>query len=158
MVTKNGSKESAKGKPGKPISTIATKQNHGKKNEIKKGKGLQEIMSERDTQSKSDNGNGGIQRVYSSPASSFKVTFRLPGEVAGVAKKASLVGDFTHWEKGALPMKRLKSGDCEITIELPSNAEYRFRYLIDGCRWENDRHADAFRPNPYGSEDSAIIL
>lgn len=158
MLTKNGSKESAKGKPAKPISPIATKQNHVKKDQIKKGRGLQEIASERETQSKSEKGNGGIEREYSSPASSCKVTFRLPREVTGVAKKASLVGDFTHWEKGALPMKRLKSGDFEITLELPSNAEYRFRYLIDDCRWENDRHADAFNPNPFGSEDSIIIL
>jgi hypothetical protein len=158
MLTKNGSKESAKEKPAKPISPIATKQNHVKKDPIKKGRGLQEIVSERETQSKSEKGNGGIEREYSSPASSCKVTFRLPREVTGVAKKVSLVGDFTHWEKGALPMKRLKSGDFEITLELPSNAEYRFRYLIDDCRWENDRHADAFKPNPYGCEDSLIIL
>jgi 1,4-alpha-glucan branching enzyme len=157
-MKKNGSKESAKGKPVKPISPIATKQNHVKKDQIKKGRGLQEIVSERETQSKSEKGNGGSEREYSSPASSFKVTFRLPREIAGVAQKASLVGDFTNWEKGALPMKRLKSGDFEITLELPSNAEYRFRYLIDDCRWENDRHADEFKPNPFGSEDSVIIL
>jgi 1,4-alpha-glucan branching enzyme len=158
MLTKNGSKESAKGKTAKPVSPTATKQNQGKKDQIKKGKGLQEIAPERETQSMPEKGNGDIERKYSSEASSCKVIFRLPCELAGVAKKASLAGDFTHWEKGALPMKRLKSGDFEITLELPSNAEYRFRYLIDEYRWENDPHADAYNPNPYGCDDSVLIV
>jgi hypothetical protein len=158
MLTKNGSKESAKGKPVKPVSPATTNQNQGKKDQIKKGKGLQEIVPECETQSMPVKGNGGIERKYSSQASFCKVIFRLPGELAGVAKKASLVGDFTHWEKGALPMKRLKNGDFEITLELPSKAEYRFRYLIDECRWENDPHADAYNPNPYGCDDSVLIV
>lgn len=157
-MTKNGSKELAKGKPVKPVSPVATKQNKGRKDQIKKGKSLQETAPERETQSRPEKGNGGIERTYLPEASSCEVIFRLPGELAGVAKKASLVGDFTHWEKGALPMKRLKSGDFEITLELPSNAEYRFRYLIDECRWENDPHADAYNPNPYGCEDSVLIV
>jgi hypothetical protein len=158
MVTKNGAKGSAIGKPVKPGSSIATKQNRGKKEQTRKAGCLQEIASERETPGGSEKGNGGIEREYLSRASSCMVTFRLPWEVAGFAKKASLVGDFTNWERDALPMKKLKSDDFEITLELPSNAEYRFRYLIDDCRWENDPHADAFKPNPYGCEDSVIIL
>ncbi len=32
----------------------------------------------------------------------------------------------------------------------------RFRYLLDGERWENDWAADGYVPNPFGSEDSLL--
>jgi hypothetical protein len=34
--------------------------------------------------------------------------------------------------------------------------QYRFRYLIDGERWENDHAADGYAPNPFGSEDAVL--
>jgi hypothetical protein len=35
---------------------------------------------------------------------------------------------------------------------------HRFRYLLDGERWENDHAADAYVPNPYRSDDSVVQL
>jgi hypothetical protein len=32
----------------------------------------------------------------------------------------------------------------------------RFRYLLDGERWENDWTADAYVPNSFGSDDSVV--
>jgi 1,4-alpha-glucan branching enzyme len=57
-----------------------------------------------------------------------------------------------------MPMKMLRNGNFEIILELPAGREYRYRYLIDGCRWENDWCADNYSPNPYGCDDSVLIL
>ena len=35
---------------------------------------------------------------------------------------------------------------------------YRFRYLLDGHRWENDWAADAYKPNDFGADDSVVDL
>jgi hypothetical protein len=34
--------------------------------------------------------------------------------------------------------------------------EYRFRYYLDGQRWENDWEAEEYRPNDFGSDDSIV--
>ena len=54
-------------------------------------------------------------------------------------------------------MTRLKSGDFKLTLELPCNKEFKFRYLIDDNRWENDWFADKYIPNEHGSDDSVVI-
>jgi hypothetical protein len=53
-------------------------------------------------------------------------------------------------------MKRRKDGRFSVTLSLTAGQQYRFRYLVDGERWMNDPAADAYRPNPFGSEDSII--
>ncbi len=53
-------------------------------------------------------------------------------------------------------MKRRKDGSFTLTISLKPGRQYRFRYLLDGERWENDRAADAYAPNPFGSDDSVV--
>jgi hypothetical protein len=41
---------------------------------------------------------------------------------------------------------------------LEAGQQYRFRYLVDGERWENDWAADAYLPNAYGGEDSVVTV
>jgi hypothetical protein len=53
-------------------------------------------------------------------------------------------------------MKRRKDGSFTLTLSLKSGQQYRFRYLLDGERWENDAAADGSAPNPFGSEDSLL--
>ncbi len=55
-------------------------------------------------------------------------------------------------------MKKLKSGDFKVTLKLHKDREYRFRYLIDSNRWENDWHADQYVPNTFGCDDSLVIV
>ncbi|MCK5505495.1 MAG: isoamylase early set domain-containing protein [Thermodesulfovibrionia bacterium] len=55
-------------------------------------------------------------------------------------------------------MKKLKNGNFKITLKLSRNREYRFRYLIDADRWENDWHADKYVPNSFGCDDSLVIV
>lgn len=83
-----------------------------------------------------------------------KVTFELPVEAG--AKTAHVCGDFNEWSPTATPMKRRKDGSLAATVALEAGRRYRFRYLLDDGRWENDWTADAYVANDFGGEDSVI--
>lgn len=85
-----------------------------------------------------------------------KVTFELPAEVN--AQVACVVGEFNDWDPQATPMARGEDGSFSVTVPLKVGQAYRFRYLLDEGRWENDHNADAYEPNPFGSEDSIVQL
>jgi hypothetical protein len=34
----------------------------------------------------------------------------------------------------------------------------RTGYVIDGESWANDWHADLYEPNPFGSDDSVLVV
>ncbi len=36
--------------------------------------------------------------------------------------------------------------------------QYRYRFLLDGERWENDWAAEIYLPNSFGSEDSLVTI
>lgn len=86
-----------------------------------------------------------------------RITFRLPKEAAHNAETATVVGDFNNWNPTEHEMKKLKNGDFTLTLELPCNREYSFRYLIDAKRWENDWFADKYVPNEFQTENSVVI-
>jgi hypothetical protein len=98
----------------------------------------------------------GIEKEHIKNRTICKATFVLPGEAAPKARTVTIVGDFNNWNRDATPLKKLGNGDFAVTVELDAGKEYRFRYLIDGHRWENDWHADRYVKSPYGSEDSVV--
>jgi hypothetical protein len=49
-------------------------------------------------------------------------------------------------------------GSFSVTISLKPGNEYRFRYLVDSERWENDWEADKYLPNEFGTEDSVVVV
>ncbi len=100
----------------------------------------------------------GPQKKYLKTRPICKVTFRLPSAATEGASRVDLVGDFNQWIPGKTPMKRLKNGDWTVTVDLPSGNQYRYRFLIDNSRWENDWFAEAYQPNPFGSDDSVITV
>ncbi len=97
-----------------------------------------------------------LKKSYSKTGQTCRVTFNLPAEAG--AESALLCGEFTNWKTEAKPMKPLKKGGFSLTLSLPAEQTFRFRYLLDGERWENDWQADGYLPNGFGSEDSIIIL
>ncbi len=103
-------------------------------------------------------GKLGFTKQYLKSGSKCKVTFRLPKDAAPDAKHVTIVGDFNKWNTTKTKMRRLKSGDFLATLELRCKREYKFRYLIDGNRWENDWCADKYIPNNFGSDDSVVIV
>ncbi|MDA8088577.1 MAG: isoamylase early set domain-containing protein [Nitrospiraceae bacterium] len=98
----------------------------------------------------------GLKKTYLKNRSACRVSFFLPEEAAPGAKKIAIVGDFNGWDRNANIMKKQKDGTFLLTLELPANREYRFKYLIDDTQWENDWCADKYVPNEFGGEDSVI--
>ena len=85
----------------------------------------------------------------------YKVTFYTPAEIE--AENVNLVGDFNGWDEAATPMEALKDGRFKITLNLDADAEYQFRYLVNGSEWHNDWDADRYVPNPFSGDNSVVI-
>lgn len=97
-----------------------------------------------------------LKKSYSKTGNICKVTFKLPAEAG--AETAAVCGDFNGWNAEEAPMKQLKDGSFSAAISLPAGKAYRFRYLLDGERWENDWEADQYLPNSYGEDDSVVAV
>lgn len=102
--------------------------------------------------------SAGVKKQYLKTGNVCNVTFRLPKEAAPGAEVVTVVGEFNNWSLNAAPMKKLKDGTFKTTLKLACGSEYRFRYLIDSSRWENDWCADEYRPNEFGCDDSVIRI
>src|SRR3954465_16019759 len=87
---------------------------------------------------------------------SVEVTFEV--HPALNAQRANLCGDFNDWNNDANPMQRRDDGGFTVTLQLEPGRSYRFRYLLDGERWENDWAADDYVRNEYGGDDSLVDL
>lgn len=96
------------------------------------------------------------KKEYTKTGRSCRVTFELPAEVE--AQSACLCGEFNDWDQSSHPMKRRKDGSFTLTISLKPGRQYRYRYLLDNARWENDWAADYYVPNMLGSEDSVVDI
>jgi len=55
-------------------------------------------------------------------------------------------------------MHRDAEGGFSVTVGLDAGRAYRFRYLLDGQRWDNDWAADAYQANDFGGDDSVVDL
>jgi 1,4-alpha-glucan branching enzyme len=96
-----------------------------------------------------------IEKQYEGDGSVI-VVLRLPPELA--AETAYVVGEFNGWSTSAHEMLRDDDGMFVLAIRLDHPRAYRFRYLLDGERWENDWAADAYIANDFGGVDSVIDL
>ena len=94
------------------------------------------------------------KKTYGKNKRSCRVTFELPADVQ--AQSASLVGDFNGWSQDSHPLTRRKDGRFSVTLSLNTEQSYRYRFLLDGSRWENDWAADTYVTNSYGTEDSLV--
>lgn len=95
-----------------------------------------------------------LVKNYTKSKKKCRVTFKLSEEVN--SETAALCGEFNDWDVAANPMKKLKDGSFSATVSLEAGQSYRFRYLLDDGRWENDWEADAYLPNDHGADDSVV--
>ncbi|MGD2124627.1 MAG: isoamylase early set domain-containing protein [Desulfobacteraceae bacterium] len=95
-----------------------------------------------------------LRKNYSKTGRLCRVTFDFPSELS--ATRASLCGEFNEWSPASYPMRRRKDGSFSTTISLQAGRTYRFKYLLDGQRWENDWAPDGYAPNSFGTEDSLV--
>jgi 1,4-alpha-glucan branching enzyme len=86
-----------------------------------------------------------------------KVTFTLAKEQARDAGNVHLVGEFNEWDITATPMRKQKDGAFTANLDLPSDREYQFRYLIDGEIWISDPEADKFAFSPFGDCENSVV-
>jgi 1,4-alpha-glucan branching enzyme len=98
----------------------------------------------------------GLEKKYLKARPACKVTFVLPREAAPEAESVCILGEFNAWSPDAHELRKLEDGSFTITLELEKDRSYRFRYVIDGWKYENDWFADRYEPNPYGGEDSVV--
>ncbi len=139
-----------------PVSSVSVNKNY--RDQYRAGKVTKSKSAGNKRRASSKIKRTGFTKQYFNGGSKCKVTFRFPKEAAAGAHYVSIAGDFNEWDPVTTPMKQLKSGDFLVTLELLSKREYRFRYLIDGHRWENDWSADRYDPNDYGTDDSVVVL
>jgi len=67
-------------------------------------------------------------------------------------------GEWNDWSADAAVMRRDAGGGFSLTVDLDAGRAYRFRYLLDGQRWDNDWAADAYVRNDFGGDDSVVDL
>jgi 1,4-alpha-glucan branching enzyme len=85
-----------------------------------------------------------------------RVTFRVSHYIW--ADSIALVGEFNDWDPHRHPLRQTRDdGEWHISLVLPANRMYRFRYLVNGEEWMDDDHADSYEPNPFGGFDSVIF-
>ncbi|WP_027178112.1 isoamylase early set domain-containing protein [Maridesulfovibrio bastinii] len=86
-----------------------------------------------------------------------KVKFELPKDEVENGESVFLVGDFNNWDTSTTPMKKLKSGKYTVTVDLATNQDYQFRYLVGHENWLNDTDADSYEPSPYADTDNSVV-
>ena len=85
-----------------------------------------------------------------------RVTFTIDPRVG--AQTAVVCGEWNDWSADADVMRRDAEGGFSVTVDLDAGRAYRFRYLLDGQRWDNDWAADAYVCNDFGGDDSVVDL
>lgn len=73
------------------------------------------------------------------------------------AQSVELVGTFTNWRDGAIPMTRADQGWWEAELNLDAG-DHEFQYLVDGEHWLADYSAGGLRLNRYGTWVSQLSI
>ena len=55
-------------------------------------------------------------------------------------------------------LKKFKNGSFKVTIDLETEQEYQFKYLVDGEKWVNDEMADKYVSNGIGHEENSVVV
>lgn len=96
-----------------------------------------------------------VKKQFSKTKPVCKVTFTI---AAKDANEVSVVGDFNNWNKEEGALGKLKNGSFKGTFDIPTNASYEYKYIIDGI-YENEEDADRYQFNGFsGTENSVIEL
>lgn len=82
-----------------------------------------------------------------------KVTFELEDLNA---KDVAVVGDFNNWDANIHPLKKFKNGKYKVSIDLPTDENFEFRYIADG-HYFNDIEADAYVWNTYAETENCLL-
>jgi 1,4-alpha-glucan branching enzyme len=82
-----------------------------------------------------------------------KVTFSVE---AKEAITASVVGDFNNWDQKEGELSKLKNGTFKGVFDMPKDASYEFKYVIDG-NFVNEPEADSFKWNEFAGTENGVL-
>ena len=97
-----------------------------------------------------------LKKNYTKTKRSCRVTFQLPAEHE--AERAAVLGDWNDWDESSHPMKKRKDGSHSVTVSLEAGRDYRFRYLLNGDSWVDDKAPDQRLPNRFGGQDCVVTV
>ena len=83
-----------------------------------------------------------------------KVTFSV---AAKEASQVSVVGDFNNWNVAEGALSKLKNGAFKGVFDLNKDAEYEFKYVIDGS-FVNEPEADSFKWNEFAGNENGVLI
>jgi len=96
-----------------------------------------------------------ISKQYLKTKAACKVTFLVSAEEAADADSVVLVGEFDNWQDNS--MKKQKNGDFSLTLTLPKDCSYQFRYRLGATDWRNDEQADDYTQSPVSYDQNSVI-
>ncbi|MFY7665503.1 MULTISPECIES: isoamylase early set domain-containing protein [Flavobacterium] len=82
-----------------------------------------------------------------------KVTFTVD---AKEAQTVAVVGDFNSWNPEAGALAKQKNGTFKATFEVAKDANYEFKYFVDGT-YQNEPEADAFQWNAFANAENSVL-
>lgn len=82
-----------------------------------------------------------------------KVTFSI---LAKEAINAAVVGDFNNWNIESGKMEKLKNGTFKALFEIPKDASYEFKYVVDGA-FLNEPEADSQVWNDFAGAENSVL-
>jgi len=82
-----------------------------------------------------------------------KIDFTLdaPG-----ARSVAVAGTFNDWDPKNSPMHSDGNGRWNIPVSLPPG-RYEYRFVVDGV-WMSDPSSQQSVPNPFGDQNSLIVV
>lgn len=96
-----------------------------------------------------------IKKQFIKTKAICKVTFSVE---AKEATSAAVIGDFNGWNPANGILSKLKTGTFKNTFDLPKDACYEFKYVIDGA-YVNEPESDSFIFNEFaGTENGVLVL
>ena len=82
-----------------------------------------------------------------------KVTFSVE---AKEATSAAVIGDFNGWNPADGILSKLKTGTFKNTFDLPKDASYEFKYVVDGV-YVNEPESDSFVFNEFAGAENGVL-
>lgn len=98
-----------------------------------------------------------IKKQFLKSKDKYKVTWAIDKKAVKDAESITLAGDFNDWSLNENSFKKLKSGNFTLTLVLDKDADYQFRYLVNGTNWMNEAEADAFVDNSVSNEQNCVL-
>jgi 1,4-alpha-glucan branching enzyme len=72
------------------------------------------------------------------------------------ARSVTIAGTFNGWDPNKTPMRKDGSAVWKATVPLPPG-RHEYRFVVDG-QWLCDPHSQEVVPNPFGGQNSVIIV